>query len=497
MNKKWSSISIGAALLAASALLSRFLGVVRDLVIASIFGVNLDAYFAAFKVPDIIYTFLVAGAMSAAFIPIYTKLKKKSKEEASLFGSHVIHGMLTALLIGSALMWLLAPVFVPWITPGFTEALQAQTVSLTRIMLISPIFLGLSSVFQGIENSHKTFLGIALAPLVYNLSLICGAWFWGESHGVNALAWSVVAGSVLHFMVQWPSVLMTSFSYKWNWNLKTKAMKDFIVLTLPRLFGIGLTQVNMLVDTLLASLLAVGSLSVYNYAYNMQSLPNGVVAVSVSIAVFSTLAQQDEGSKAFRETLLKSLHAILFWVLPAIVGLFLLRSEMVELILQRGAFDAEAAASTSMMLGIFIWAALGQSVVPLFARAFYALHDTKTPVVIAFFSVGIQVALSFVLIQIYHLPVWALAVSAIVGATLNAALLALFINPRVKASFTDYFGIKQLAVLVNVGIMAVLVLLLQKLNYPNLLVEVASISSLGGLSYLLLSKFSRTIPRSL
>ena len=474
------------------------------MVIAATFGVGhgegiyaLDAYYVAFRIPDLIYTFLVAGAMSAAFIPIYTKLKKKSQKEASLFASRVIHGLLILLLIGAGVMWLLAPFFIPWMTPGFNEGMQEQTIVLTRIMLISPIFLGLSSVFQGIENSHKTFLGIALAPLLYNLSLILGAWIWGESHGVQALAWGVVVGSILHFMIQWPSVLKTPFAYHWDWKLKTQVMKDFITLTLPRLLGIALTQLSVLVDTFLASLLVVGSLSVYNYSLNLQSLPHGIVAVSVSIAVFSTLAENEKDAKAFKETIFKSLHAILFWVLPAIAGLFLLRFEIVELLLQRGAFDAASSLRTSTMLGIFIWAALGQSLIPLFARAFYSLHDTNTPVLIAFFSLGVQIILSLVLIQIYNLPVWALAISAIVGSSLNAVLLAIFIHSRINARLSDYFNKKQFFVLVNVSLMSCAVLITQSFTYPSLLLEVLSSATIGVLTYLLCSKLSQTIPRSL
>lgn len=495
---------MGAILLAGSALISKVLGVIRDMVIASVFGVGssegiyaLDSYYAAFRVPDLIYAFLVAGAMSAAFIPLYTQLKKKSQKEASLFGSSVIHALLILLLIGSAGMWLLAPYFVPWITPGFTESLQSQTVVLTRIMLISPLFLGLSAIFQGVENSHKHFLGIALAPLVYNLSLILGAWFFGEAYGVQALAWAVVIGSVFHFIVQWPSVWKTPFKHQWVWQLKSKAMKDLVFLTVPRLFGIGLSQFSVLIDTVLASLLTLGSLSIYNYALNLQSLPHGVVAVSVSVAVFSTLSEHDENPVEFKKTLFKSLHSIMFWVFPAVFGLFLLRAEIVELLLFRGAFDSDALAQTSMMLGIFVWAALGQSLIPLFARAFYALKDTKTPVLIAFFSVGIQIALSLILILVLDLPVWALAISAIVASVINALLLLVFMNAKIKASFSDYLGRKQILIFLNTSLMSGLILILQTFSYPSLIVELSLMIALGGGVYLGLSKLSRTTPGSL
>jgi len=504
MTKKWKSLSFGAILLAASALLSRILGLVRDMVIAYVFGAGesegiyaLDSYFAAFRVPDLIYTFLVAGAMSAAFVPLYSQLKKKSTKKASEFGSQVIHLLMILLVIGVGVMWLCAPYFVPWITPGFSEALQEQTVALTRVMLLSPFFLGLSSVFQGIENSHKTFLGIAMAPLVYNLSLIVGAYFFGETYGVYALTWSVVIGAILHFLVQLPGVLSTSFQYKWNWNFKSPAIKDFLILTFPRLAGIGFMQLNTVVDTLLASLLAVGSVSIYNYSLNLQSLPHGVVAVSVSIAVFASLSEMDDDRDRFLDTVKRSLNTILFWVLPAVVGLFMLREPIVEALLMRGAFDATASARTSLMLGIFVWAALGQSLVPLFARAFYALKDTKTPVITVLISGSLQVLLSLLLIFHFELPVWALAISSIAGWSLNALLLVIILSRRLDHKAIDFFDRTTAWSIAHVLVMAGGVFLLQIPSYPNLIMQLILSISAPGLLYLGLHRITRTIPRSL
>jgi len=504
MKNRFKSLSFGAVLLAGAALLSKILGVIRDMVIAYVFGAGeseglyaLDSYFAAFRIPDLIYTFLVAGAMSAAFVPIYTQLKKKSQKGASEFASKVIHLVLVLLVLVSALMYLLAPYFVPLLTPGFSESLQVQTTSLTRVMLLSPFFLGLSSIFQGIENSHKSFWGIALAPIVYNLSLILGAYFFGREYGVYALTWAVVLGAVLHFLVQCPSVISTPFKYRWLWDFKTKDIKDFIRLTIPRLFGIGFIQMTVVVDTLLASLLAVGSLSVYNYALNLQSLPHSVVAVSVSIAVFSSLSEFDDAPEKFKETVKNSLNAILFWVLPAILGLFLLRNEIVELLLMRGSFEETAVARTAGVLGVFVWAALGQSLVPLLARAFYALKDTKTPVVIVFISGLTQILLSLVMVLIYGLPVWSLALAAIIGASLNAGLLLWILAKRLNLKIQDLFLKEIKWTLHHLFLMGLLVCLLQILNYPSLIIELSLIIPIAGISYLGLHKLSRTIPRSL
>ena len=401
-------MGFGGLLLAISSLLSRFLGLLRDFVFSKIFGVGseggafaLDAYFAAFKIPDLLYTLLIAGAMSAAFIPIYTQLMKKGDDQSSLFASRILNGLLLLLFSVSILAWIFAPQLVPLIAPGFEEEVMKTTVELTRVMLLSPLFLGLSSVFQGIENSHKKFLGIALAPIVYNLSIIAAAWFFAPEYGVYALAWGVVIGAALHFLVQLPGGMQSSFRYHLNFQFKSKEVKDFIRLSLPRLFGISVTQMGIFVDTIIASLLAIGSLSIFNYALNLQSLPYGVVAISLSVAVFSTLSEQADEPKKFMKTMRKSLHTIVFWALPAVVGLFVLREAVVVLILQGGAFDEAATVMTTLTLGIFVWAALGQSLVPLFARAFYSLHETKIPVGIAFFAVLLNMTSSLILTQLY------------------------------------------------------------------------------------------------
>ncbi len=500
--KSWSAVGFGGLLLATSSLLSRFLGVLRDFVFSKIFGVGadggafaLDAYFAAFRVPDFLYTLLIAGAMSAAFIPIYTRLMKKGDNAASLFASRILNGLLLLLLSVSVIAWIFAPILVPLIAPGFEKEVMKTTVELTRIMLLSPLLLGLSSVFQGIENSHKTFWGIALAPIVYNLSIILAAWFFAPEYGVYALAWGVVVGAALHFVVQIPGGMQSSFRYHLNFNFKNKEVKDFITLSLPRLFGISVSQFGIFVDTIIASLLALGSISIFNYALNLQSLPYGVVAISLSVAVFSTLSEQADDTKKFMRTMRKSLHTITFWALPAVVGLFILRNSIVELILQGGEFNEAATLMTSLTLGIFIWAAIGQSIVPLFARAFYSLHETKTPVLIAFFAVLLNVCSSLILTQVYGFEVWALAVSAVISASVNALLLWIFLSRKLKVSLSEFYdGSQLLKVLLATGLMAGLASSLEKLTYVHVGLEALVVAVGGAAIYLLTAKAMKIIP---
>lgn len=502
--KTFSVVAWGTLLLAGSSLLSRLLGVVREYVFAKIFGVGegggifaIDAYFAAFRLPDLLYTFLITGALSTAFIPIYVRLKKQGQGEADHFTGGILTLLLLVFLLLTVFIWLFAPLLIPLLVPGFSSELHGTTIQLTRIMLLSPLFLGVSSLFQGVENAHKKFLGIALAPLLYNFSIILAAWFWGEKFGVYALAWGVVVGAVLHFIVQFPGVFSTPFRLQPHFAWKGKAFRDFFFLSLPRLFGVSVAQLGLFVDTFIASLLGLGSLSVFNYALNLHSLPHGVVAVSLSMAIFPDLSEEsaEENPELFVQTLRRSTHFLLFWVLPMVFAIFFLRREIIDLILTGGAFTESAAERTALTLGIFIWAALGQSLVPLFARAFYALHDSKRPVIAAFAAVILNTTLSLILTQTYGLPVWALAISAVASGSLNALLLLFFLSRRLKVKILDFFDLKKMLPLIPMNaLMLVLLFFLRATLSASLWLELLLFSVLGAGLYLGLGFLTKTIP---
>lgn len=451
---KKDPVRLGAVLLALSALLSRVLGVLRDLVFSSIFGVGteggrfaLDAYFVAFKIPDFLYTLLIFGAMSASFIPLYTQLRKKEgQERAFLFTSQVLTGLMGLLLLCSVLAWITAPFIIPHLASGFDPELQSLAVTLTRIMLLSPIFMGLSSILQGVENANKLFYGTALAPLIYNLSVILSALFFGPAHGVYALAYGVAAGAFLHFLVQIPGAFHSGYRYRFHFVKGDKPWKEFLSLSLPRLIGTSSIQLASVVDVFLCSFLAAGSLSVYNYAFNLQSVPYGVVAVAISTAVYASLAEQADEPETFMNSLRSSLSQILFWVLPAVVGLYFIREPFIQLLLERGAFDAAATERTAEMLSIFVWTALPLSLIPLFTRAFYAHRKTFYPALVACLSIGGIIAFNSVGIFIYGGDLKTLALGNVLGTTLNALLLLVGLAVFLKRSPLHFFDAQKLTI---------------------------------------------------
>lgn len=450
---KNDSVRFGAILLALSSLLSRGLGVLRDVVFSATFGVGtqggdfaLDAYFVAFKIPDFLYTLLIFGAMSAAFIPLYTELKKKEgHEEAAKFASQVLTGLMGILFFCSALAWLFAPWLIPQLAPGLDPESQNLAVALTRIMLLSPLFMGLSSILQGIENAHQSFYGTALAPLLYNASIIVFAILFGKDFGVYALAYGVAFGALLHFLVQIPGTWRSGFHFRLRFNRNDSKWKEFIKLSLPRLLGSSALQFASFADVFMASFLTLGSLSVYSYAFNLQSLPYGVVAVAVSTAVFARLSEQADEKEAFLKSIKLSLSRILFWVLPAILGLYLVREPLIRLLLERGAFDEVATQRTAAMVSVFVWAALPQSFIPLFTRAFYALKKTSFPVLCACLSIVITIGFNAVGIWVYHWDVTTLAWGNLIGSILNAGLLVVGLAKVLKVSPFTFVDLKKIA----------------------------------------------------
>lgn len=482
----FSGVTWGALLLGVSSILSRLLGVARDSVLSSVFGVGtqggkfaLDAYYLAFKLPDFLYTLLIFGAMSAAFVPLYAGLRKKNGDaDADHFANQVLVILGVGLIVFAAIFYILTPWILPYLGHGLSSSLQNTAVDLTRIMLLSPIFLGFSSILQGIENTHRRFLGMALAPLVYNASLIVSAWFFGTEYGVYALAWGVVVGAILHAAVQLPGVWRTSFHFEWPKNWELTHVREFFQLTLPRVLGTSATQIAGLMDVFLLTFLPLGSLSIYSYAFNLQSLPYGVVGVAVSTSIFAILAEQADSPQDFERTFKKAVSDILLWGLPAVVGLFLLREEIIVFLLQHGAFTLEATQKTAEILGVFVWAAIPQSLIPLLTRAFYARKDTWTPVKIALATMALQMACSALFVFVLGWSIAGIAWANLIAGTLNGLLLFIFLGKALKMSVTRCLFTKEIfAVFLALSVMTGVLFFLK--SWPLLVVV-----GVGALSYL-------------
>ncbi len=414
---KTQGLTTAAALVAFASLLSRLLGLVRDRLLASTFGAGnaLDAYYAAFRLPDLMYNLLILGALSAAFIPVFTEyLERRGEEEAWRLAEEVLSVVAFTMSIIGMVLALGAPWIMPLIAPGFSPEKIALTVGLARIMFFSPLLLGLSGIMGGILQSTGRFFAFAFAPVLYNLGIIFGILFLVPHWGITGAAWGVVLGALLHLLAQAAVALRLGVRRLPMPNGRHEGVRRIMKMMLPRTAGLAVTQIQLVVLLALASSLRTGDVAVFNLATNLQSVPLGLVGVSYGVVAFSALARS-AGRKdmaEFHEVLADAARKILFFVLP-ITGLSLiLRVPLVHFVLGHGQFDAAAAARTVL---VFQWMAVSlafQCLTPLFARAFYAQQDTWTPVVIAMATEIANVVFALMLIPRFGIVGLAIAFSA-------------------------------------------------------------------------------------
>ncbi|MCX6762286.1 MAG: murein biosynthesis integral membrane protein MurJ [Candidatus Moranbacteria bacterium] len=412
-----SSVASAAFVIAMAGILSRVLGLLRDRILASHFGAgdSLDIYYAAFRVPDLIYNLLILGALSAAFIPVFTGLIAKDKEsEAWELVNVFLTTALLFLIVLAAILAIFAPFLMKIITPGFSEEKFHGVVTLTRIMFLSPIFLGISGIFGGILNSFKRFLIYSLAPIMYNLGIIFGALFLVKPFGIAGLAWGVVIGAFLHMAIQYPNVKMIGLKYFPRLNFRNKNLQKVITLMIPRTMGLAVTQINLLVVTIIASTLAAGSLAIFNFANNLQSFPLGIFAIPFALAVFPILshhAARDERD-IFIQNFSKTFRQILFFIIPASILILVLRAQIVRIVLGAGNFDWQDTILTFQALGIF-------------AVSLFALHNTKIPFLTGIISEVFNLVAALVLSRYWGVLglVWALSLSSIVNMFLLVFIL--------------------------------------------------------------------------
>lgn len=395
-------------------LAASFLGMFRDRMLAGYFGAGpeLDVYYAAFRVPDFFYNTILVGITSSAFLPILTrythknkegKTKRKKEEANSLAFSteaqDFIESLTSLLMVGlfavTVVLWVISPFLIHWIAPGFTPEQQQETANLTRIMLLSPIFLSFSGILGNVLNLKNFFFFYSLTPIVYNLGSIAAILFFVPRMGINGLAWGIVLGAIMHFSIQFFPALSMGLKINWRWNPYHAGIKKVFKMMLPRSIHLGLLQGNLVITTLLASILPTGSLTVFTFANNIQGLPLGLFAASFAIAAFPTLsilAAQDK-TKQFREEFSRIMCQILFFIIPLSVIIIILRAQVVRLILGSGKFNWEDTILTLNVLGILAVSLFAQGLNLLFVRAFFALHDTVTPLKSGIIGVVANVAI--------------------------------------------------------------------------------------------------------
>jgi putative peptidoglycan lipid II flippase len=414
---------------------SRVLGWVRLVVIGTTFGVQgaLDPFFAAFRIPDLIFQLVAAGALESALIPtIATLLARDERDRAWRVVSTVTNLMLAGLAILAGVLFVFAPAVVPLITPGFDVAQTAKTVDLTRIMLVSPIFLALGSVATSVLNARGRFAASVLAPIVYNLAIIGGAVFLAPSLGVTGLALGVAGGSVCHLAIQLRPLLgPTRFRYHPRVDLADREARTTILLLIPRAIGLGGAQLQLLAATTIASTLAAGSISAFAIAFTVFQIPIGTLGVPLGVVALPALSQRlaSGATGDFVSLLGRSLRLMLFVMLPiAVVGAVAARP-VVTILFGYGKVEATGIEVMARTLVAFLVALPSETAIVLLARAFYATRDTRTPVAAALVAVVISIALCVALAP--SLGVVGLALGIAIASWFEALILFALLDRRV------------------------------------------------------------------
>ena len=429
------SVAAAAVIISLAGLASRVLGLFRDRILAGQFGAGdtLDAYYAAFRVPDFIYNIMIMGALSAAFIPVFTELMaKKNEDEAWEFSSGILSLQILITAVVSVILVIFAPLLMRLITPGYVGAKMDLTVTLTRIMFLSPFLMGISGIVGGALVSLKKFVIYSFAPIFYNVGIIIGALFLVKPFGPAGLAWGVVLGALLQLFVQYPSAAFSGFYFRpmffsaW----KNPSVRKMLKLTVPRTLTIAASQINLTIITIYASTLASGSLAVFNFANNIQSGPLGLFGVSFAIAVFPTLGAlaAKDNLEEFIRAFSRTFRQILFFVIPISVFLYVLRAQTVRVILGTGKFNWDNTILTFNVMGLLALSLFAQSLLPLLTRAFYALQNTKIPLYITIVSEAVTLLLVILLIKPYG--VYGLAIAFSLSSIVNMSLLIIFLRKK-------------------------------------------------------------------
>ncbi|MEX0870061.1 MAG: murein biosynthesis integral membrane protein MurJ [Candidatus Spechtbacterales bacterium] len=404
LNRSTSSVPFAALILAGSVLASRFLGLVRDAVLASKFGAgqDLDIYFAAFRVPDLVYNVIIGGAISAAFMPVFISFFTKDESEAWHVAKSFFYIALLGLIVTCAIMFALMPLIMHLVVPGFDADTRSAAASLSRIMLLSPLFLGLSAVFSGILHSFRKFFVYSLAPIFYNIGIIIGAVWFVEYVGLEGLAWGVALGAMMHMAIQAPVSFHSGFKLFPVRNLYHPAIKRIVKLMIPRTIGLAAYQVNLWVITAIASFIGFGALSVFTFANNLHYLPIGIIGTSFATAVFPALSQlfSEDKYKKYLFELSSALRSVLFLVFPISILILVLRIYIVRVVLGFGQFDWEATRLTAAALGAFSIGIFAYALAPIVSRAFFARENTVTPVIASVIGFFVNILLSVFLIFI-------------------------------------------------------------------------------------------------
>jgi len=408
-NKEYSGLHEAAYLLGAFAIFSQILALFRDRLLAHFFGASqtLDIYYASFRIPDFIFVSIASLVAATVLIPfLIDRINQngEEKEKAHIFLNSIFTTFAIIITSVSVLVFFLIPWLAQFIAPGFSGAAKDNFITLSRIMLISPILFGVSNLLGSIVQTFRRFFLFAMGPVLYNIGIIVGVIFFYPIWGIYGLAYGVLLGALMHLLIQLPAVIHSGFLPKFSLNIDFSEVKKVAILSLPRTLTLSSSHLVLIFIVAMASLINEGSITIFNLSFNLQSVPLSIIGVSYSVAAFPNLSRLFSAGNIdkFIEQIITATRHIIFWSFPIVSLFIVLRAQIVRTVLGSGEFswtDTRLAAAT---LAVFSISIIAQSLILIFIRGYYAANNTKKPLIINVLSSVLIVVLAYSFIKLFN-----------------------------------------------------------------------------------------------
>ena len=449
MVKKWFTVlgreirglHEAAYLLGFFAFISQLLALVRDKMLAYSFGAGhaLDIYYASFRIPDLIFVSVGSLASASILLPYFIERFERGTAEGKSFSNEIFSIFCGTLIIVSAIAYVMAPWLIPFFLPGYAnDPALPDLIASTKIMLFSPFFLGLSNLFSSLTQMRHRFLVYAASPVLYNIGIIVGLAFFYPMFGVSGLAIGVALGALMHMAIQLPFIFGENLAPRFTFHVGWESIKKILLTSLPRMVTLSATQLASFFLISLASLMSVGSISIFTFAFNLQSVPLTIIGASYSSAVFPTLSKLYflGKRKEFLEKMIASAQHIIFWSMPLTILFIVLRAQIVRTVLGAGKFDWADTRITAAALALFAVSTIGQSLVILFVRAFYAEGKTSRPLLVNIVSASVIVVTGYFLVKLFFI----------------FPLFRFFVEDLLKVSGQEGTSVLMLSIAYSIGI---------------------------------------------
>ena len=406
-NSKQGPIGEAALVLGIFSLLSQILGLIRDRMLVNSIGSGpiLDVYYAAFRIPDFLYISVASLASVTVLLPfLVDRIDDKNNDKARIFLNSIFTVYMVFMLIASIVIAILMPYIAPLVAPGFNNEQLVLLIKISRIMLLSPIFIGLSNMLGTVTQLFRNFFVFSLSPVFYNLGILFGVVYLYPKLGVTGLAFGVVIGALLHLSIQIPVIISHGFFPLFTSKISWTEIYKVVRTSFPRTVALSCTSLVFIVLISLASLLVPGSISLFTFSYNLQSVPVGIIGISYSVAAFPVLVKSfsNKDMDAFVKQIVSTARSIIFWSLPIIALLAVLRAQIVRVVLGSQRFSWSDTRLTAAAVALFIVSLVTQSLVLLLVRSYYASGNTKKPLLISVFSSIMIIIFAFLFLFIFE-----------------------------------------------------------------------------------------------